>query len=33
EEFSVPRSLPAVYWLLRRLGYRYLRPRPRSGFP
>ena len=23
------RSLPAVYWLLHRLGYSYLRPRPR----
>jgi transposase len=29
EEFGVPRSLPAVYNLLHRLGYSYLRPRPR----
>jgi transposase len=29
EEFNVLRSLPAVYWLLHRLGYSYLRPRPR----
>lgn len=29
EEFGVIRSLPAVYWLLHRLGYSYLRPRPR----
>ena len=29
EEFGVLRSLPAVYWLLHRLGYSYLRPRPR----
>ena len=28
-EFGVIRSLPAVYWLLHRLGYSYLRPRPR----
>jgi len=29
EEFGVIRSLPAVYHLLCRLGYSYLRPRPR----
>ena len=29
EEFGVLRSLPAVYNLLHRLGYSYLRPRPR----
>lgn len=29
EEFGVCRSLGAVYWLLHRLGYSYLRPRPR----
>ncbi len=29
EEFGLRRSLPAVYWLLHRLGYSYLRPRPR----
>lgn len=29
EEFGVPRSLPAVYYLLHQLGYSYLRPRPR----
>lgn len=29
QEFGVLRSLPAVYWLLHRLGYSYLRPRPR----
>lgn len=29
EEFGLLRSLPAVYWLLHRLGYSYLRPRPR----
>jgi transposase len=29
EEFNVLRSLPSVYWLLHRLGYSYLRPRPR----
>ena len=29
EEFNLLRSLPAVYWLLHRLGYSYLRPRPR----
>lgn len=29
EEFGVQRSLPAVYNLLHRLGYSYLRPRPR----
>ena len=29
EEFGLMRSLPAVYWLLHRLGYSYLRPRPR----
>lgn len=29
EEFGVLRSLPAVYYLLHRLGYSYLRPRPR----
>jgi len=29
EEFGVMRSLPAVYWLLHRLGYSCLRPRPR----
>ena len=29
EEFNVLRSLPAVYWLLHRLGYSCLRPRPR----
>jgi transposase len=29
QEFNVLRSLPAVYWLLHRLGYSYLRPRPR----
>lgn len=29
EEFQLLRSLPAVYWLLHRLGYSYLRPRPR----
>lgn len=29
QEFGVMRSLPAVYWLLHRLGYSYLRPRPR----
>lgn len=29
EEFGLLRSLPAVYWLRRRLGYSYLRPRPR----
>jgi transposase len=28
-EFGVQRSLPAVYHLLHRLGYSYLRPRPR----
>ena len=29
EEFSILRSLPAVYSLLHRLGYSYLQPRPR----
>jgi transposase len=29
EEFQLLRSLPSVYWLLHRLGYSYLRPRPR----
>ena len=29
EEFGLLRSLPAVYWLLHRLGYSCLRPRPR----
>lgn len=29
EEFGVQRSLSSVYWLLHRLGYSYLRPRPR----
>ncbi len=29
EEFNVLRSLPSVYWLLHRLGYSCLRPRPR----
>ena len=29
-EFGVLRSLPAVYHLLHRLGYSYLRPRPRQ---
>ena len=29
EEFNLLRSLSAVYWLLHRLGYSYLRPRPR----
>lgn len=29
EEFGLLRSLPAVYWLLHRLGYSYLRPRSR----
>ena len=29
QEFGLMRSLPAVYWLLHRLGYSYLRPRPR----
>ncbi len=29
EEFQLWRSLPSVYWLLHRLGYSYLRPRPR----
>jgi transposase len=29
EEFGLLRSLPSVYWLLHRLGYSYLRPRPR----
>jgi transposase len=29
EEFHVWRSLPAIYWLLHRLGYSCLRPRPR----
>jgi transposase len=29
EEFNLLRSLPSVYWLLHRLGYSYLRPRPR----
>ena len=28
-EFGLLRSLPSVYWLLHRLGYSYLRPRPR----
>src|SRR4051794_21454159 len=28
-EFGVFRSLPAIYHLLHRLGYSYLRPRPR----
>jgi transposase len=28
-EFNLLRSLPSVYWLLHRLGYSYLRPRPR----
>ena len=28
-EFGVKRSLASVYWLLHRLGYSYLRPRPR----
>lgn len=28
DEFQVRRSLPAVYWLLHRLGYSYLKPRP-----
>jgi transposase len=28
-EFGLLRSLSAVYWLLHRLGYSYLRPRPR----
>lgn len=30
-EFGVVRSLPAVYALLHRLGYSYLRPRPRHA--
>jgi transposase len=29
EEFNLLRSLPSVYWLLHRLGYSHLRPRPR----
>lgn len=29
QEFGVRRSLASVYWLLHRLGYSYLRPRPR----
>ena len=29
EEFGLLRSLASVYWLLHRLGYSYLRPRPR----
>jgi transposase len=29
EEFGLWRSLSSVYWLLHRLGYSYLRPRPR----
>ena len=29
EEFGLLRSLSAVYWLLHRLGYSYLRPRPK----
>ena len=29
EEFGVQRSLSSVYWLLHRLGYSCLRPRPR----
>lgn len=29
EEFNLLRSLSSVYWLLHRLGYSYLRPRPR----
>jgi len=29
EEFGHQRSLSSVYWLLHRLGYRCLRPRPR----
>lgn len=29
QEFNLPRSLAAVYHLLHRLGYSYLRPRPR----
>lgn len=29
KEFGLLRSLPSVYWLLHRLGYSYLRPRPR----
>lgn len=29
EEFGLLRSLSSVYWLLHRLGYSYLRPRPR----
>ena len=31
DEFGVVRSLPAVYALLHRLGYSYLRPRPRHA--
>lgn len=29
QEFGVVRSLSAIYWLLHRLGYSYLRPRPK----
>jgi transposase len=29
DEFHVMRSLSSVYWLLHRLGYSYLRPRPK----
>jgi len=29
EEFGLLRSLSSVYWLLHRLGYSYLRPRPK----
>ena len=29
EEFGIVRSLSSVYWLLHRLGYSYLKPRPR----
>jgi transposase len=29
DEFHVLRSLSSVYWLLHRIGYSYLRPRPR----
>lgn len=29
DEFNILRSLSSVYWLLHRLGYSYLRPRPR----
>lgn len=29
EEFHVLRSLSSVYWILHRLGYSYLRPRPK----